>query len=87
MDQRCRYHRVHEAAHADLGDTIHRISNIQARATRAGVEARSYVDALLNAQPQGGPVHRGIGVYDDLLVRTGNGWQIARRTFRAVLIN
>ena len=35
---------------------------------------------------EGGPTHRGIGYYDDQFTRTGNGWQIARRQFHAVLL-
>ena len=74
------------ASHADLGDTLHRISNIQMRATDKGAESRSYVDVLLTPQDEGGPVHRGFGYYDDQFVRSGNGWQISRRNFNAVHI-
>ena len=33
-----------------------------------------------------GPVHRGIGSYEDFLVRTGNGWKIARRIFKPMIL-
>lgn len=73
-------------AHADLGPTLHRITNIEIASKNGNVSARSYVDALLTPMNEGGPVHRGIGYYDDMLVRTGGGWRIARRIFNAVLI-
>jgi 3-phenylpropionate/cinnamic acid dioxygenase small subunit len=71
-------------AHADLGPTLHRISNITVRSDDGGVQARSYIDALLKPMNEGGPMHRGIGYYDDYFIRTADGWQIARRTFHAV---
>jgi 3-phenylpropionate/cinnamic acid dioxygenase small subunit len=74
-------------AHADLGSTLHRVSNIEIRSDIACVCARSYIDALLMPMNAGGPVHRGIGYYDDQLVRTGSGWQISRRQFTPVLID
>jgi len=73
-------------AHSDLGATLHRISNIDLRVTGDTVRSRCYVDALLCPQNEGGPIHRGIGFYEDRLLRTGNGWQIAHRKFEAVLI-
>lgn len=73
-------------AHAQLGSTLHRISNIRLTAKRDGVDAVSYVDAILKPQNDHGPVHRAMGSYDDFLVRTGNGWRIARRRFNAIII-
>jgi len=74
-------------AHADLGATLHRISNIDIRSVNGGVQARCYVDALLSPMNEGGPLHRGIGYFDDQLIRTANGWQITRRHFHAVLLD
>ena len=74
-------------AHADLGPTLHRITNIEIRTEDGRVSARAYVDALLMPMNEGGPIHRGIGYYDDQLVRTGGGWKIARRQFVPVLID
>ena len=74
-------------AHADVGPTLHRITNVEARATDSHVAARSYVDALLMPAHKDGPIHRGIGYYDDQIVRTGQGWRISRRHFVAVLID
>jgi 3-phenylpropionate/cinnamic acid dioxygenase small subunit len=74
-------------AHADLGPTLHRITNIETRMQDGQAHARSYVDALLMPVTVGGPVHHGIGHYDDQLVRTGAGWRIARRQFVAVFLD
>lgn len=73
--------------HAQLGPTLHRISNFDIRAREDLVQVRSYVDAVLMPLTAGGPVHRSIGSYEDRFVRTGAGWQIARRTFHPVLID
>jgi len=73
-------------AHSSLGPTLHRISNIRLASAQGGATASCYVDALLRQRDEEGPVHRGIGTYDDFLVRTGQGWKIARRTFNAVII-
>jgi hypothetical protein len=74
------------AAHAGMGKTLHRLSNfvISAQGTRA--TARSYVDALLMPGEAGGDVHRGVGFYDDELVKTEQGWRIKFRRFTAVQI-
>jgi 3-phenylpropionate/cinnamic acid dioxygenase small subunit len=71
-------------AHADLGATLHRISNIAIHSTDGKVQSRCYVDALLKPINEGGPLHRGIGYYEDQFTRTASGWQIARRRFHAV---
>lgn len=73
-------------AHADLGATLHRISNVDIRAIEGVVLVRSYVDALITPMNPGGPLHRGVGSYDDQFVRTGDGWKIARRRFNALLL-
>ena len=54
---------------------------------RGPEQHRAYVDALLMPMNEGGPIHRGIGYYDDQFVRTGGGWKIARRQFVPVLID
>jgi len=73
-------------AHSHVGPTLHRISNIDIRTKDGLVHARCYVDALLKPMNEGGPMHRGVGYYDDQFTRTGNGWQIARRQFHALLL-
>lgn len=74
-------------AHADIGPTLHRITNIETKMQDGQVQARSYVDALLMPFNDGGPIHHGIGYYDDQLVRTGEGWRISRRTFVPVFLD
>ncbi|WP_422342728.1 nuclear transport factor 2 family protein [Parasphingorhabdus sp.] len=74
-------------AHANIGPTLHRITNIEISKKKGRTCARTYVDALLMPMNEGGPVHRGIGYYDDQLVRTVGGWRITRRIFTSVLID
>lgn len=75
-----------EEMHAGMGATLHRLSNIVAAATAGGAKARTYVDAILTGLDPADPVRRGIGYYDDELVRIDGGWKIARRRFTAVSI-
>jgi 3-phenylpropionate/cinnamic acid dioxygenase small subunit len=72
--------------HEPCGPTLHRITNIAVDTAEDGdgVTARSYVDALVML-PAGVTGVRAAGFYDDVLVETGDGWQIARRRFTAVL--
>jgi SnoaL-like domain len=72
--------------HSDVGPTLHRITNIETEMLGGQAHARSYVDALLMPINEGGPVHHGIGYYDDQLIRTGAGWRIARRQFVPVFL-
>jgi hypothetical protein len=73
-------------AHAEVGHTLHRLSNFTIAAQGEGAATRCYVDALLMPGPTGGDIHRGIGYYDDELVRTAQGWRIKLRRFTAVQI-
>ncbi|MDT0576342.1 nuclear transport factor 2 family protein [Croceicoccus sp. F390] len=73
-------------AHSGLGATLHRISNIQLAAISGGASSLCYVDALSRQVNEKGPVHRGIGTHEDFLVRTGDGWKIARQTFTAMIL-
>jgi SnoaL-like domain len=73
--------------HADMGPTLHRITNIVMSMEGGQALARCYVDALLMPVAVSGPVHHGIGYYDDQLIRTGTGWRIARRQFVPVFLD
>jgi len=74
-----------EQAHARCGHTLHRITNQAIVPSGGGVAARSYVDAIVMASDnQTGA--RAVGYYDDELVRTDDGWKIARRRFTMVLL-
>ena len=71
-------------AHREIGPTLHRLTNICVDDDGDQVRARAYIDALLMPLQPGGPVPRGIGWYDDQLIRTSDGWKIARRRFTPV---
>jgi 3-phenylpropionate/cinnamic acid dioxygenase small subunit len=75
-----------QEAHAGMGHTLHRLSNFVIAAQGDGAVARSYVDALLTPGAAGGDVHRGVGFYDDELIKTERGWRIKFRRFTAVQI-
>jgi 3-phenylpropionate/cinnamic acid dioxygenase small subunit len=74
-----------EQAHAPCGHTVHRITNVVVVPDRDGdhVVARSYVDAVVMG-PRNETGSRSIGYYDDGLVRTTDGWRIARRHYTMV---
>jgi 3-phenylpropionate/cinnamic acid dioxygenase small subunit len=73
--------------HEPCGHTLHRITNVAVSTGGDGdpdrVEARSYVDALvLGADDRSGV--RAAGFYDDVLVRTDDGWRITHRHYTMV---
>jgi 3-phenylpropionate/cinnamic acid dioxygenase small subunit len=73
-------------AHAAMGHILHRITNESvSRLADDRVAARSYVDAVLMLADGTRGVHA-IGFYDDELVRTDDGWRIARRRFTMVRV-
>ncbi|ODR18409.1 nuclear transport factor 2 family protein [Mycolicibacterium porcinum] len=74
-----------DQVHAMAGHTMHRLSNHAIAVDGDTATARTYVDSLIMAQDNSSGVS-GIGFYDDDLVRTSSGWQIARRRFTAVRI-
>ena len=72
--------------HAPMGHILHRITNeAVTRIADDRVAARSYVDAVLMA-PDGQRGVHAMGFYDDELVRTDDGWRIARRRFTMVRV-
>jgi 3-phenylpropionate/cinnamic acid dioxygenase small subunit len=69
--------------HEPLGHTLHRITNQAVVSDGATVIARSYVDAIvLGPDNQRGA--QATGHYEDVVVRTHQGWKIARRRFTMV---
>lgn len=66
--------------HADMGHTLHRISNPAIAVDGDRATARSYVDALLMSADGDSGVNA-IGFYDDELVHAEGSWKIARRRF------
>ncbi|OBG89864.1 polyketide cyclase [Mycobacterium sp. E802] len=74
-----------EQTHAMAGHTLHRMSNHAITVDGDTAAARTYVDALILAQDNNSGVNA-VGFYDDELVRTENGWRIARRRFTSVRV-
>jgi 3-phenylpropionate/cinnamic acid dioxygenase small subunit len=76
-------------AHAGMGHTMHRMSNmaidVDSDSDSDRAVARSYVDGILMAA-DGETGFNPIGFYDDELVRTPDGWRIAHRTFTMVTL-
>jgi 3-phenylpropionate/cinnamic acid dioxygenase small subunit len=72
-----------EKSHAPCGHTMHRITNVVVVPREGGVAARSYVDAVVMG-PGNKTGSEAVGYYDDDLVRTDEGWKIARRRFTMV---
>jgi len=70
-------------AHAGMGHTQHRISNAAVAVDGDRATARTYVD-MVGLSPDGASGVNAIGWYDDELVRTDDGWRIARRRYRTV---
>lgn len=74
-----------ERSHAGCGHTMHRITNQQLSPNGDGVTARSYVDSIVMGPDNESGV-RAVGYYDDEIVRTDDGWRVARRRFTIVLL-
>jgi 3-phenylpropionate/cinnamic acid dioxygenase small subunit len=69
--------------HAPLGLTMHRITNPVTDVDGDTASARSYLHALLTfAAPDA--YYEALGIYDDRLVHTDEGWKISHRTYTAV---
>ncbi|OHV36055.1 MULTISPECIES: nuclear transport factor 2 family protein [Pseudofrankia] len=72
-------------AHRDMGDTRHQLSNLVIDVTGDRATARSYVHAVLMIRPDDPNAFIDvIGSYDDVLVRTADGWRISSRSFHLV---
>jgi 3-phenylpropionate/cinnamic acid dioxygenase small subunit len=74
-----------EQSHATAGHTMHRMSNQVITVDGDRAEARTYVDGLIMAPDNNSGVNA-VGFYDDEMVRTADGWRIARRRFTPVRI-
>ncbi|WP_102142340.1 nuclear transport factor 2 family protein [Mycobacterium hubeiense] len=67
--------------HGGMGQTYHHISNMAVDVDGDHATARSYVHAVLQAVPADSSSWiDALGHYDDELVRTPDGWRIAKRT-------
>jgi 3-phenylpropionate/cinnamic acid dioxygenase small subunit len=74
-----------EQAHAAAGHKMHRMTNEAITVDGDTAVARTYVDALILAGDNMSGVNA-IGFYDDEIVRTGDGWRVARRRFTPVRV-
>ena len=71
--------------HENMGPTYHRMSNVVIAIDEAGDQAtaHSYVHAVLMLQPDDSTNWvDALGHYDDVLVRTPDGWRISERVSR-----
>ena len=75
-----------EQAHAMAGHTMHRLTNQAVTVDGDKATARTFVDALIMAGDNKTGVNA-LGFYDDEIVRTADGWRIARRRFTAVRVS
>ncbi|OBI47904.1 nuclear transport factor 2 family protein [Mycobacterium sp. E787] len=69
--------------HGLAGHTMHRLSNHAVTVDGDRAAARTYVDGLIMSADNTSGVNA-IGFYDDELVRTEDGWRIARRRYTQV---
>lgn len=72
-----------EQVHAMAGHTLHRLTNQAVTVRGDKATARTYIDGLIMAADNDAGVNA-IGFYDDEIVRTGDGWRIARRRYTQV---
>jgi hypothetical protein len=69
--------------HDDMGPTYHRLSNFAIHVEGDRATVRSYVQAVLMLRP-GDSTNwvDALGHYDDVFVRTPDGWRIKQRVSR-----
>ena len=70
-----------QRSHA-TGQTLHRMSNHAVALDGDLATARTYVDMIMVSDNKSGV--NAVGYYDDEIVRTDDGWRIARRRFTPV---
>jgi ketosteroid isomerase-like protein len=73
-----------DQAHAMAGHTMHRLTNQVIDVHGDTAESRTYVDALIMIDGNSGV--NAAGFYDDELVRSDDGWRVARRRFIQVRV-
>ena len=69
-----------EQVHALAGHTLHRLTNQAITVDGDKATARTYIDGLIMVGDNNSGVNA-IGFYDDEIVRTADGWRIARRRY------
>jgi 3-phenylpropionate/cinnamic acid dioxygenase small subunit len=75
-----------EQVHAMAGHTMHRLTNQAITVDGNKAASRTYVDAVIMAGDNQTGVNA-LGFYDDEIVRTADGWRIARRRFTQVRVS
>jgi hypothetical protein len=69
--------------HENMGPTYHRMSNFVIAVDGGRATVRSYVQAVLMLQPDDSTNWvDALGHYDDVFVRTADGWRISERVSR-----
>jgi hypothetical protein len=71
-----------EDAHAGMGQTQHRLSNFQVEVDGDRASSVTWVHAVTVLASDPDDWIDTIGVYEDVLCRKADDWQIAKRTFR-----
>lgn len=74
-----------EQTHAMAGRTMHRLTNQAITVDGDKASSRTYVDAVIMFGDNQAGVNA-LGFYDDEIVRTPEGWRIARRRFTQVRV-
>jgi len=72
-------------AHANMGHTMHRMTNFVTDVNGDGGTGRTYVHVILQLDRENpSTVYETFGFYDDTFVRAADGWRIAERNFTTV---
>jgi 3-phenylpropionate/cinnamic acid dioxygenase small subunit len=74
-----------QQAHEMASHTMHRLTNQVITVDGDTAQSRTYVDALIMLG-EGNSGVNAAGFYDDELIRTENGWRVARREFVQVRV-
>jgi 3-phenylpropionate/cinnamic acid dioxygenase small subunit len=74
-----------DKTHAMAGHTMHRLTNQAITVDGDKGSARTYIDGVIMFGDNQSGVNA-LGFYDDEVVRTADGWRIARRRFTQVRI-
>jgi len=75
-----------EQAHAAAGYTMHRLTNQVITIDGDKATTRTYIDGVIMLSDNQAGVNA-LGFYDDEIVRTADGWRIARRRFTQVRVS
>jgi 3-phenylpropionate/cinnamic acid dioxygenase small subunit len=75
-----------EQAHAMAGHTMHRLTNQVITIEGDKATTRTYIDGVIMLSDNQAGVNA-LGFYDDEVVRTADGWRIARRRFTQVRVS